>query len=140
MPNGYGPAMRIFTKITKIAFTHLRKRGHVSVVYVDDSYLQGKTYEQCLQNITDSINILQELGFTIHPIKSCLTPKQKIIFLGFEIDPCSTTITLTKNKKEKFKRLCRQLLTLHKICQRELASVIGNIVSSFAAVPCGPLY
>ena len=54
MPNGYGPAMRIFTKITKIPFTHLRKKVHVSVAYVDDSYLQGKTYEQCVQNITDS--------------------------------------------------------------------------------------
>ena len=42
MPNGYGPAMRIFTKITKIPFTLLRKKGHVSVVYVDDSYLQCK--------------------------------------------------------------------------------------------------
>ena len=31
----------------------------------------------------DNINILQELGFKIYPIKSCLTPKQKIIFLGF---------------------------------------------------------
>ena len=31
----------------------------------------------------DNINILQELEFKIYPIKSCLTPKQKIIFLGF---------------------------------------------------------
>ena len=63
-----------FTEITKIPSTHLRKKNRVSVVYIDDNYLQGKTYEQCLQNITDSINILQESGFTIHPITSCLTP------------------------------------------------------------------
>ena len=139
MPNGYDPAMRIFTKITKIPFTYLRRKGHLSVVCVDDSYLQGKTYEQCLQNITGSINILQELRFTIHPIKSWLTPKQKITFLGFEIDSCSMTISLTKHKKEKIKGLCKQLLTSHEICQREPASVIGNIVSSFTAVPYGPL-
>ena len=101
MPNRYGPALRIFTKITKTPFTHLRKKGHVSLVYVDDSFLQGKTYKQCLRNITDTINILQELGFKIHPIKSCLTPKQKITFLGFEIDFCTMTITLTKDKKER---------------------------------------
>ena len=58
MPNGYGPAMLIFTKITKIPFTHSGKKGHVPVAYVDNSYLQGKTYEQWLQNITGSINIL----------------------------------------------------------------------------------
>jgi len=28
MPNGYGPAMRIFTKLTKIPFPFLRKKGH----------------------------------------------------------------------------------------------------------------
>ena len=74
MPNVYDPAMRIFTKITKIPSTHLKKKGHESLVSVDDSYLQGKTYEQCLQNIADSINILQKLGFRIHSIKSCLMP------------------------------------------------------------------
>ena len=41
MPNGYGPAMRIFTKISKVPFGHLRSQGHNSAVYVDDSYLQG---------------------------------------------------------------------------------------------------
>ena len=43
MPNGYGRAMRIFTKILKIRFGYLRSQGHNSVVYVDDSYLQGGT-------------------------------------------------------------------------------------------------
>ena len=39
MPNVYGPAMRIFTKITKVPFLVLRMQGFTSVVYVDDSYL-----------------------------------------------------------------------------------------------------
>ena len=39
--NGYGPAMRLFTKISKVPFRHLRIQGHNSVVYVVDSYLQG---------------------------------------------------------------------------------------------------
>ena len=38
MPNGYGPAMRIFTKISKIPFSILREKGFLSVVYVDDSF------------------------------------------------------------------------------------------------------
>ena len=41
MPTGYGPAMRVFTKISKVPFGHLRSLGHNSVVYVNDSYLQG---------------------------------------------------------------------------------------------------
>ena len=98
-------------------------------------YRVRHTNNACRISLTvDSINILQELGFTAYPIKSCLTPKQKITFLGFEISSCSMTIVLT-NDKRKIKRLCKQLLTPHKICQRELASVIGHIVASFTAVP-----
>ena len=40
MPNRYGSAVRAFTKISKILFSHFRKLGHASVVYVDDSFLQ----------------------------------------------------------------------------------------------------
>ena len=85
IPNGYGSAMRIFTKISKVPFGHLRSQGHNSVVYVDDSYLQGDTYQSCLANILDNIKLLRELGFVIHPDKSVLTPSQTIVFLGFAI-------------------------------------------------------
>ena len=46
--NGYRPAMRIFTKISRVPFRHLRSQGHNSVVYVANSYLQGEiTYQSC---------------------------------------------------------------------------------------------
>ena len=67
MPNGYRDAMRIFTKILKPPFSHLRSRGHTSIVYVDDTYLQSDSYEQCCANIEDTVNLLRSLGFTIHP-------------------------------------------------------------------------
>ena len=73
MPNGYRPAMRTFIKISKVLFGHLRSQGHNSVVYVDDSYRQGHTYQSCLANILDTIKLLRELGFVIHPDKSALT-------------------------------------------------------------------
>ena len=66
MPNGYGPAMRVFTKISKVPFGHLRSLGHNSVVYVDDSYLQGEIYLACLDNISDTIKLLRGLGFAIN--------------------------------------------------------------------------
>ena len=40
MSNGYGPAIRVFTKISSVPVGHLKSLGHNSVVYVDDSYLQ----------------------------------------------------------------------------------------------------
>ena len=69
--------MRVFTKVLIPAFSYLREIGYLSVVYVDDSCLQGKTFEECLQNITETVKLLQSLGFTIDPEKSVLKPKQK---------------------------------------------------------------
>ena len=46
--NGYRPAVRIFTKISRVPFRNLRSQGHNSVVYVADSYLQlDNTYQSC---------------------------------------------------------------------------------------------
>jgi len=74
MPNGYGPDMRLFTKILKTPFAWLRARGHKSVVYVDDTYLQGNTWQECLDNVKATVSLLCKLGFTIHLEKSQLMP------------------------------------------------------------------
>ena len=47
-----------------------REKGFLSVVYVDDSYLEGDDYEDCFSNVLNTIEILRSLGFTIHPDKS----------------------------------------------------------------------
>ena len=81
-PNGYGPAMRIFTRTSKVPFGHLRSQGHNSAVYVDDSYPQGDMYQSCLASILDTIKLLRELGFVIQPDKSVLTVSQKFFLSG----------------------------------------------------------
>ena len=78
MPNGYGPAMRIFTKISKMPFSILTEKGFLSVFYVDDSYLQGDDYEDCFSIVLIAIEILRSLGFTINPDKSKFIPTQCI--------------------------------------------------------------
>ena len=66
MPNGYGPAMRVFTKIPKERFGYSGSQGHNTVVYVDDSYLQGGIYQSCLANILDT-KIIERNGFCYSP-------------------------------------------------------------------------
>ena len=45
MPNGYGTAMKIFAKTSKVLSGHLRSQINNSVVYVDNSYIQGGAYQ-----------------------------------------------------------------------------------------------
>ena len=63
----------------------------MSVKYIDDSLLLGKTFQICFKNIRATVALLQELEFTIHPEKLGLAPTQQIIFLGFEIDSVKMT-------------------------------------------------
>ena len=77
----------------------MRSESHNSVVYIDDSYLQGYTYQSCVANILDTVKLLKELGFVIHADKSVLTPRQTIVFLRFFISSKHMTLSLTDEKK-----------------------------------------
>ena len=138
LPNGFSPAVRVFTKFLTPPFKYLRSKGHLSVKYIDDSLLLGETFEICLNNIRDTVPLLRELGFTIHPEKSVLVPTQQIIFLGFVID--SVKMTITEERKQFIYMLCQNILSTYQATIRELAQTIGVIVSSFRAVPYGQMY
>ena len=140
LPNGYGPALRMFTKILKQPFGYLRSLGHQSVVYVDESFLQGHSFEACQENVSVTVHLLQKLGFTVHPDKSILIPTQIIVFLGFVINSLDMTISLTLEKIGKILHMVRHILVAEYITIRAVASCIGLLVSSFPAVQFGPLY
>ena len=140
MPNGYSDAMRVFTNVLKPAFSYLREIGYLSVVYVDDSYLQGETFEECLQNISEAVRLLQSIGFTIHSEKSVLKPTQKLTFLGFVLNSKTMTLTLTDAKKEKIIKLGEGIINRQYITITELVQFIGNVVATFEAVLTGPLH
>eukprot|EP00794_Sanderia_malayensis_P014639 gene14639-16158_t len=133
MPNGYGPAMRVFTKILKPPFSFLRQNGHIPVVFVDDTYLQGHSFQECHMNVTETIRVLRSLGFTIHFEKSIFIPTQKITFLGFVLNSQSMTISLSADKAESIRKQISSLLSSEKITIRDLASITGKIVATFPA-------
>ena len=132
--------MRVFTKVLKPALSYLRKIGYLSVVYVDDSYLQGETFEECLQNISETVRLLLSLGFTIHPEKSVLKPTQKLTYLGFALSSKTMTLNLADAKKEKNIKLGKGIINRQYITIRELAQFIGNVVATFEAILAGPLH
>ena len=140
MTNGSGPTMQIFTKIWKIPFSILREKGFLSVVYVDDSCLQGDDYEDCFSNVLNRVEILISLGITIHPDKSKLIPTQCITYLGFILNSVKMTITLTLEKKEKIWNLCQEILREDVVTIWFLSKLTGNLVAAFPVVRLGPFY
>ena len=139
MPNGYVDAMRVFTKLLKPVFSTLREMGFESVIYVDDSLLQGDTAMECQENVLATLDALQMLGFIVHHSKSTFIPTQRIEFLGFIIDTVNMTITLTMRKKEKIKELGYGLLH-NKVTIRMVSRYVGNLTAAFDGVPLGRLH
>ena len=60
---GLSSAPWVFTKLMKPIFATLRAKGYISVAYIDDSYLQGYTFEECESNINATAELLTKLGF-----------------------------------------------------------------------------
>ena len=81
-PNVFSICPRKFTKMLKPPLSHLRLMNHIVSEYIDDSYLQGSTYQKCAINVLDPIQMLDNVGLVIHPEKSVFIPQQKMIFLG----------------------------------------------------------
>ena len=74
LPNGFSPAVRVFTNVLTPPLKYLRPKGHLPVKYIDESLLLGETFEICLKNMRATVVLLSELGFTIHPEKPVLVP------------------------------------------------------------------
>ena len=121
----------VFTKLLKPPFSILRSHGYLSVVFVDDSYLQGHTFSTCKDNVNATVDLLQFLGFTIHPEKSVLVPTQEIEFLGFVLNSVEMKIKLTDCKPGKIISKIKKLLYEGKhprpsICYRIISCYISS--------------
>ena len=140
LPNGLTTAPRVFTKLLKPVFAHLRTLGLASVVYLDDTLLQGQQFSDCLLNVSKTVKLLDSLGFTVHPKKSVLKPSQQIEFLGFILNSRDMTVRLTQKKAESLVNSCRELGKKQTCTIRELAEIIGKMVASEPGNVYAPLH
>lgn len=137
---GLSEAPRKFTKLTKPLWSTLRREGYTSVNYIDDAILIGDSYEQCLDNVIETVHLSDSLGFTVHPEKSVLSPSQCVTFLGFVINSVTMSVTLTEAKRQKIKKSCVRLIALRKCSIRDFAQVIGQLVATEPCFPHAPLF
>lgn len=103
LPFGLSPAPRVFTKVLKPVFSYLGERGMISFPYIDDSFVIAATVScLCTQ--------LVKLGFQINVNKSNLSPSNNLLFLGFHLDSTKMTVSLTDDKKVKFRNFSNFIL------------------------------
>lgn len=139
-PNGLAFCPRKFTKLLKPIISHLRQLGHISVSHIDDLYLQGDDYNDCAKNVLDTTRVFDTLGFIIHPEKSSFLPSQVLTILGFKINSVLMKVFPTTEKIDKIKSSCLELLNSPSPSIRQVASVLGLLISNFPAAQFGPLH
>ena len=124
----------------KPIYASLRNIGHINSGYIDDSILMGDTNCDCKQNVEDTVQLMEKVGFMIHPDKSVLIPCTKIAFLGNDIDSVKMIVTLPESKMKNLVSECKMLFKMDKAKIQYVARVVGLMVSSFSAVELGRLY
>ena len=82
LPNGLSCGLHQFTKILKPPFATLHKQGNISIVHLDDLYLQSRTYDDCVKNVIDTTVLLDKLGLVVHSKKSSFIPSQVFGYSG----------------------------------------------------------
>ena len=139
-PMGLCISPRIFTKLLKPIFSYLRRNGHQSIIYIDDTYLQGDSIKACNANVKATVEMLTKYGFVINPEKSVMSASQEIEFLGFVLNSVEMTVAITKCKSDKKVQICKNFLKQKKTTIRELSCIIGNLVASLPAMTHGKLF
>ena len=77
---------------------------------------------------------MDNVGFIIHEKKSILISVKNIVFLGNHIDSERMIVYLTDEKKQTIFHECCLLRNNERAKIREVAHIVGLIVSSFSAV------
>ena len=85
-----------FSKILKPVYATLNRKGQLSTAYIDDSCLQSCTKHQSSLNVSDTVHLLDNLGFTVHDKKS--NKRNHICLLYFEFSRYDCGLPLEKKE------------------------------------------
>lgn len=130
----------VFTKLMKPVLKYLRSQGLISVNYLDDFLLVGQSYDECVYNVSTTMNTLHSLGFVINSNKSQITPKTECKFLGFIFNTKNMTLYLPEEKKQRILYKTTEFLKLKKCTIRYFAEFLGILTSACPAVRYGWMY
>ncbi|XP_057335443.1 uncharacterized protein LOC130674191 [Microplitis mediator] len=140
LPFGLATAPFVFTKVLKPVLNLLRKRGYVSVVYLDDILCIDPDLLSCNKNVVETIKLLESLVFIINRRESVLIPSKKCQFLGFWINSERLTLELPELKRLKILELVKTMRKKKEYKIRDLAKFIGNLIAACPAIKYGWLY
>ena len=139
LPFGLASACYVFTKLLRPIVRHFRALCHKFVIYVDDGILVGANYQEAKQLCESVVDTLNRAGFVLNLSKSCLEPKQSVLWLGFQINLERGCITIPH---DKVLAVCRDIAGMIAMPSmpwpvKRIASIVGKLILFSLAV--GPI-
>jgi hypothetical protein len=143
MPFGVKLASCVLTAFMAEVLEIARFEGvMLAIVYVDDWFIVGATYAECLKNMKIIMAILKRHGWSIEETKTTL-PCQRTEFIGIELDSISMTVSIAPEKAEsvlfKFKRAA-QMMNDSTLSSTLVRSLAGNCMWFSSVVNTGKIY
>ncbi|XP_039303447.1 uncharacterized protein LOC120357343 [Solenopsis invicta] len=140
LPFGLSTSPYVFTKLMKPVMNHLRLRGIVTVIYLDDILFIHKSKKICQSNINYAKELMEHLGFIINYQKSSLIPSQECTYLGFKINSNTFCLELTDKKKIKIVELINQVYEGKRYRIRDIAKLLGTLTAACPAMAYSKVY
>ena len=139
LPMGLSDSPRVFTRVIKVIKAWLQKRGVRMNQYLDDWLVRGQSF-QLVQGITDLVlRLANRLGWIVSAEKSELIPKQKLVFLGVEIDLKAFKVRPTQKKWDKMQEWLVPFLQKDRVIVRQWLAILGLMASMSRLVRLGLL-
>lgn len=140
LPFGLCLSPYIFTKLMKPVMGKLRQEGLVSVIYLDDILCLAPSKKDCHDNLQETINLLEQLGFIVNKKKFNPLPDTRCRYLGFIVDSARMIVELLPEKKHALSTQVKSLKNKNTCKIRTFAQIIGMLVASCPAVDYGLLH
>lgn len=130
LPFGYSLAPWIFNKTMKCFIGYCRRNGLMMAWFFDDFILSGPSSEAVeRQRDVFLLPLMKRLGLEWDLEKSRLTPVQREVVLGFILDTREGKLFIPESKVGQYQRLLWKVSVSNSMEARELASVIGKLIS-----------
>ena len=107
---GFSPAPLVFTKLSKVPISLLRKLSVRILIYLGDMFLMSSSLWDLLMARDTLIFIFQHLGFLINFKKFYLEATLTLKFIWVIVDSRELTLSLPEKKLLKVQNHCQEIL------------------------------
>ena len=118
----------------------LKRHGlTATVVYLDNFFIKGETFEDCLNALNIIVRLLRKLRFHINWNK-VVDPCTKITFLGIEIDSLEMCLRLPDEKLHQVRQELAHFQGWKRVSKKQLQSLAGKFNFCARMVYGGSVY